>query len=128
MLSKYGDHTPLYRQEDILARSGVILRRSTLCDWVASASELLAPLYLLMIRRVLQSKVIHTDDTTVKLLDPEQEKSITARFWAYLGDFQYPYVVYDFTDSRRAMVRRISYKDSPAISKPMPRAATTGSI
>ena len=101
VLSKYGDHTPLYRQEDILARSGVILRRSTLCDWVAAASELLAPLYLLMIRRVLQSKVIHTDDTTVKLLDPEKEKSIIARFWAYLGDFQYPYVVYDFTDSRR---------------------------
>lgn len=100
-LSKYGDHTPLYRQEDILARSGVILRRSTLCDWVAAASELLAPLYLLMIRRVLQSRVIHTDDTTVKLLDPEKENSITARFWAYLGDFQHPYVVYDFTDSRR---------------------------
>ena len=41
LLSKYGDHTPLYRQEDILARSGVILRRSTLCDWVAAASDLL---------------------------------------------------------------------------------------
>jgi transposase len=101
VLSKYGDHTPLYRQEDILARSGVMLRRSTLCDWVASASELLTPLYLLLIRRVLQSKVIHTDDTTVKLLDPEKENSITARFWAYLGDTQNPYVVYDFTDSRR---------------------------
>ena len=101
LLSKYGDHTPLYRQEDILARSGVILRRSTLCDWVAAASDLLAPLYRLMVQRVLKSKVIHTDDTTVKLLDPEHEKSITARFWAYLGDLQNPYVVYDFTDSRR---------------------------
>lgn len=101
VLSKYGDHTPLYRQEDILARSGVILRRSTLCDWVASASELLTPLYRGMIRRVLQSKVIHTDDTTVKLLDPEKDQAITARFWAYLGDEKRPYVVYDVTDSRR---------------------------
>ena len=30
VLSKYGDHLPLYRQEDILARNGVVIRRSTL--------------------------------------------------------------------------------------------------
>jgi transposase len=33
VLSKYGDYLPLYRQEDILSRHGIIIRRSTLCDW-----------------------------------------------------------------------------------------------
>lgn len=101
VLSKYGDHLPLYRQEDIVARSGVILRRSTLCDWIGVAAVLLAPLYRRMMQRVLESSVVHTDDTSVKLLDPEKDKAITARFWAYLGDRGHPYIVYDFTDSRR---------------------------
>ena len=101
VLSKYGDHLPLYRQEDIVARSGIFLRRSTLCDWIAAAAVLLEPLYRRMVELVLESHVLHTDDTSVKLLDPREAKAKTARFWAYLGDQQHPYVVYDFTESRK---------------------------
>lgn len=45
VLSQSGDHLPLYRQEDILLRHGVVIRRSTLCDWIAAAADLAAPLY-----------------------------------------------------------------------------------
>lgn len=98
VLSKYGDHLPLYRQEDILSRHGVTIRRSTLCDWMAAAAELARPLWELMRQQVLQSKVIHTDDTTVKMLAPGKTK--TCRFWVYLGDAQHAYSVFDFTESR----------------------------
>lgn len=98
VLSKYGDHLPLYRQEDILSRHGVTIRRSTLCDWIASAAELARPLWKLMQQRVLKSKVIHTDDTTVKMLAPGRTQ--TCRFWVYLGDRTQSYTVYDFTESR----------------------------
>jgi len=33
LVSKYADHLPLYRQSQILARSGVTIDRSTLADW-----------------------------------------------------------------------------------------------
>ena len=46
IVSKYVDHLPLYRQERILARQGVSLRRSTLCDWMAASAERLRPLLL----------------------------------------------------------------------------------
>jgi transposase len=98
VLSKYGDHLPLYRQEDILSRHGVRIRRSTLCDWMAAAAELARPLWELMRQKVLHSRVIHTDDTTVKMLAPGKTK--TCRFWAYLGDARHPYSVFDFTESR----------------------------
>jgi transposase len=49
--SKYADHLPLYRLEKIVARSGVSLARSTLCDWMKAAVDLLAPLVLLMGQR-----------------------------------------------------------------------------
>jgi transposase len=100
VLAKYGDHMPLYRQEDEAARHGLVLRRSTLCDWIAAAADLVEPLYLRMCQLVLLSRVVHTDDTSVKLLDPSLRQARTARFWAYIGDAEHPYSVYDFTTSR----------------------------
>ncbi len=101
VVSKYGDHLPLYRHEEILARSGVIIRRSTLCDWIAQASQILSPLHRHMAQLILKSRVIHTDDTTVKMLEPGRGTTKTARFWGYLGDEIYPYIVYDFTENRK---------------------------
>jgi transposase len=101
VLGKYGDHQPLYRLEDQTARYGFTIRRSTLCGWVASAADLAERLVRRMIERVLQSRIIHTDDTTVQMLAPLLGKTVTARFWAYIGDRLHPYTVYDFTDSRK---------------------------
>jgi transposase len=101
VLSKYGDHTPLYRQEDIFSRHGILIRRSTLCDWIASAADLAEPLHERMCELVRRSKVIHTDDTTVPLVDPLAGRTRPARFWAYVGDAAGPYSVYDFTESRK---------------------------
>jgi len=82
--SKYGDHLPLYRQEDILARHGVTLSRATLCGWMVRAAGLLEPLYDVMVERVRASRVIWTDDTTVPVWDPTLPKTRTGRFWVYL--------------------------------------------
>src|SRR5262249_46455967 len=53
---KYADHLPLHRQEAMLARQGVELSRSTLCDWMAGAANLLTPLYTWMLSQVLRSR------------------------------------------------------------------------
>jgi len=98
--SKFGDHLPLYRLEDVFARHGVELSRSTMCTWLKKTAELLLPLYELMRRRVLQSRVIHTDDTKVAVLDPSLPHTRNSRFWVYLGDQEHPYVVFDYTRSR----------------------------
>jgi transposase len=101
VVGKFGDHLPGYRMEDILSRGGVNLNRSTLYDWMAAAADVTKPLYELMKQLVLQSKIIQTDDTSVKLIDPLADGgSRTARFWAYLGDNDHPFEVYDFTVSR----------------------------
>jgi hypothetical protein len=79
----------------------VELSRVTMCGWMRQSAELLGPLYDLMQRRVLASRVIHTDDTPVPVLDPSLPHTRTGRFWAYLGDGRNPYVVYDYTPSRK---------------------------
>jgi len=98
IVSKFGDHLPLYRLEDILVRYGVYIPRSTLCDWVKSTAELFRPLYELQRWRVLQSTVMWTDDTSVTVLGGLQG-SFQGNFWTYIGHEQ-PYSVYDFTTSR----------------------------
>src|SRR5207244_11599350 len=70
VVSKHADHLPLYRLEHIFARQGVELTRSTLGGWLAQVADLLRPLYDIMIRRVLRTLVVHTDDTLVPVLDP----------------------------------------------------------
>ena len=100
VVSKFGDHLPLYRQEDIFVRHGLHIARSTLCDWVSAAAQLLEPLYQLQRQRVIRSPVMWTDDTTVKVLVGGEEGSRQGRFWTYVGDQQHPYSVYDFSMSR----------------------------
>jgi transposase len=98
VLSKYGDYLPLYRQEDILSRSGILLRRSTLCDWIAAAADLLKPLYDALCHRVRQSHVIHTDDTGIKMLAEPQ--CLNCKLWTYVGDAANPFVAYEFSLTR----------------------------
>ena len=50
---------------------------------------------------MLQSRALHTDDTTVKMQDPATHLLSTARLWVYLGDAAHPYNVFDFTVNRK---------------------------
>jgi transposase len=97
-LSKYGDYLPLYRLEDMLSRSGILLRRSTLSGWVAATADLLKPLHDLMCDRVRRSRVIHSDDTSIKMLAEGQCQN--CKFWTYVGDRANPYAVYEFSLTR----------------------------
>lgn len=101
VVSKYGDHLPLYRQESIFERHGLAISRKTLCDWVLTSAHILEPIVEAMKDRILQSKVMHTDDTPVTVREPGRSGTHQGRFWVYLGDGDHPYTVYDYTPSRK---------------------------
>jgi transposase len=98
VLSKFGDHLPLYREEDMHSRAGWLIRRSTICGWLYELAILSEPLVMRMKHLTLQSQVIHTDDTKIKMLAPHVCHE--AKFWPYLGDWLHRYAVYDFTLDR----------------------------
>ena len=99
--SKFGDHLPLYRLENIFSREGIEIARSTMCGWFAAVGELVRPVVELMAWRILQSLAIHSDDTTVPVQAPGEGKCRTGRLWCYLGDRHHPYVVYDYRPDRK---------------------------
>ena len=98
--SKLADHLPLYRQTRILARQGVHVAESTMCGWIMAAAELVAPLVLLMQKRIKQSKSIRTDETTVRVQAGSKGKCRTGRIWDWIGDERNPYIVFEYTPDR----------------------------
>ena len=65
---------------------GVEMSRSTMCDWMAVAAELLTPIVKLMMSKILESKVVQNDDTTVKVQDHAGKGIKTGRLWDSIGD------------------------------------------
>ncbi len=87
VVSKYCDHQPLYRQSQMLKRHGINISMSTMCGWIKKMADLVKPLYNEIVRNVLQSKVIRTDDTPVPMMvDNVKHKAIKSRIWIYVGD------------------------------------------
>jgi transposase len=100
-VSKYCDHLPLYRLEEIFARQGTNISRSTMCGWLTILVALLRPLYDLMHNKLLLCKIIWTDDTPVKVLVRKLEKNIkTGRIWVYIGDESQPFNLFHYTPGR----------------------------
>ena len=88
---------------------------------------MLEPLAELQKALVLQSPVLcRTDDTWVTVLGESKSGSSKGRFWAYIGDAEHPYSVYDFTVNRGRDGPAAFLKDFRGSSKPMPTGATTG--
>lgn len=98
--SRFADHQPYYRLEEILLRSGLSIDRSTLCRWMVRLSFQLLPLVNLMRQLALESSIVQADETPVKQLDPGQGKASTSYLWAVLGDSEHPYTTFYFTEDR----------------------------
>jgi len=104
LISRFVDHLPYYRIEDVHARAGVHTPRSTLSSWGGAGGAALEPLGDALQRFVLGAPVLHVDETTVPLLDPGRGKTKTAYIWAYArGEFDAQQaVVYEFCTGRGA--------------------------
>jgi transposase len=104
LISRFVDHLPYYRQEGINARSGVHTPRSTLAAWSGQGGAALQPLYDAHKRFVLNTRVLHADETPVAMLDPGAGKTKRAYVWAYARGAldETPGVVYDFCLGRGA--------------------------
>jgi len=71
-LLKYGAGVPFNRLERLQSGLGIPLPASTQWDVVSRAAGLLAPARDEMIRQAAQGKVLHNDDTTMKILELEK--------------------------------------------------------
>lgn len=98
--------SPLYRQEQEWALSGILLSRQTMSNWLIKACEKwLEPIYEEMKRRLCEHEVLHADETTLQVLHedgkPAQSKSY---MWLYRtsGEAEHQIVLYNYQPNRKA--------------------------
>jgi transposase len=106
--SRFADHIPYYREEDILARVGFSIHRATQWRWMRALAAIVLPLVELMRRRAMQSDVQGIDETPCPLLCPELGRTRSAYLYAQYGDSAHPYVCFAFAAHKdEEHVRRI---------------------
>lgn len=97
--SKYCDHLPLNRLENIFQRHGIDLNVSTMCDNVGRCADLLEPLVNKMAENIRKSDKVHSDDTSIVVKSNKKKgDTYNGYLWVYVDDHNN--VVFDFTPTR----------------------------
>ena len=82
IVSKYCDHLPLYRQEQIYRlRHSIELPRQTLARWIEQAAQWLRPIYERIHTGVLDGGYVQADETTIQYLKPGNGETKHGYFW-----------------------------------------------
>jgi len=124
LVAKYADHTPLYRQCQIMARQGIAIDRSVLAFWVGYAAAEVKPLWRLMREELLRSTKLFADETTAPVLDPGRGRTKKGYFWALARDDRPwcgrapPAVVYSYAPGRSGEVAAALLKGYTGVLQP----------
>ncbi|MCW7551678.1 IS66 family transposase [Endozoicomonas gorgoniicola] len=101
--SKYCDALPLYRQEFILKRMGVEIRRASMAEWMIRVSVLLQPLYDTLQKMLVKQPCIQADETPLQVLnEPDRTPQNKSYMWLYrtTGQLGSPVVLYNYQSGR----------------------------
>lgn len=85
MVSKFIDHLPFYRQVKIFKRDGMTIPESTITGWFRKTSELLSPLYEVMVDHVKSTDYIKADESPIPVLSADKPGSTHKGYqWVFL--------------------------------------------
>jgi transposase len=101
-VSRFADHLPYYRLEDILGRSGFRIDRSTQWRWMRGLARGVTPLVDLMWERARQSDVLGMDETPVMELGGPG-RTLKGYLWVGVGDADHPYDCFFYSSDRRSI-------------------------
>jgi hypothetical protein len=93
IVKRWQDHLPLHRLEDIYARDGIELARSTVCGWHAELAALVKPLVAAMRADAFEQPYLCVDATGV--LVQHAERCRTGHFWVVVAPERH--VLFEYT-------------------------------
>lgn len=105
-VSKYDDHLPLYRQEEILQRHHIDIASNTLGDWMTRVGHTLTPLIKLLQHDIITHDVAFADETTLQvLIQPGKSAKQKSYMWVFSGGPPDKYaIVYHYGNTRASEV------------------------
>jgi transposase len=93
IVKRWQDHLPLNRLEDVYARDGLELARSTMCGWHSALADVVRPLVSAMRVDAFAQPYLCTDATGV--LVQQKERCRTGHFWVLVAPGRH--VLFEFT-------------------------------
>ena len=82
VVSRYVDHLPFYRQEQIFkTRHDVLLPRQSMARWMDMVADRLEPIYNILRDKVRGGDYIQMDETPIRYLDPGSGKTQLGYMW-----------------------------------------------
>ncbi len=93
IVKRWHDHIPLDRMEDVYARDGLELARSTICGWHGALAELVKPLVAAMRADAFEQPYLCVDVTGV--LVQQKERCRTGHFWVTVAPARH--VLFEYT-------------------------------
>ena len=115
---KYVNALPVERQSRTFKTNGIKLEPNTMSNWIINGAErYLSLVYDRMHELIYDSKVIHADETPVKVMQIDKTKIKNGKktyMWVYRNNphcSEHPIVLYDWQPSRKADHPREFLKD-----------------
>lgn len=105
IVSKYQDHLPLYRQENIWKRMGIDIARNTASGWVMAAAEVCMPMREAIISTLRQSDYLQADETPLQVMnEPGRKNTSTSYMWVYRSARpDQKVILFDYRETRQAL-------------------------
>ncbi len=86
ILSKYSDHLPLYRLEQIFkSRYGVEISRKTMSGWMYRVSQMLAQIYDAIREELRAADYLQIDETPINYQNPGNGRCSKGYLWVFLA-------------------------------------------
>ncbi|MCC6274548.1 MAG: IS66 family transposase [Leptospiraceae bacterium] len=102
IVSKYLDHIPFYRMEQIFLRYGLEITRATLCNWTIGVYEKYLPLFSFYKSLLLSGRLLGIDETVLQV-HREEGRSDTTNSYMFLirgGTVEQPILLYMYRETR----------------------------
>jgi len=111
-VSKYVDHNPLHRQEQMFARLGFAIPRRNMCDWIAGVEDVyLTRLWRALKLELLAESYLQGDETTLKVQDNETPGACHTGYLWGMHSTEKKLVLFEYAPSRAGAVAEEIFSD-----------------
>lgn len=102
LISKYQDHLPLDRQEQMFERLDIDLKKGTMSTWILKIGALVEPVVECLRQEIVTDDYVRADETTVQVLrEPGRTAQSSSYMWTYMtGSKPMTAIVYDYQPTR----------------------------
>lgn len=81
MVSKFVDHLPEYRQQQMFKREGVVIPPATMNNWTHRIAQLIQPVSQQIKQQILDTGYVQMDESTIKVMSGKKNRTHLGYMW-----------------------------------------------